>query len=175
MPTTGTALDIGQFIDTVMMGDLKKMICKHGLHYLGFGIVGCGIEFLGACIDAHPFDKEQVSRDRFESAVKALFDPMYHPYADKTSVHDLYKYLRCGMAHIMRPQGRIAFTTQAESITDGTQHLQVFTGTGKLVLVSEIFYADFAEACKKMKHRMLAGKYSKKLTDQYLTITEIEP
>ena len=89
MPTTGTALDIGQFVDTVLMGDLQKMICTPGLQYLGFGVVGCGIEFLGACIDAHPFDKEQVSRDRFESAVRALFDPMYHPYADKTSVRPL--------------------------------------------------------------------------------------
>ncbi len=170
MPTKVANQDVRWFIDTVLLGDLQKMICTDGHHYLGFGVVACGIEFLGACIDKHQWDKPGLSQKRFESAVNELFDAKYHPY-----VHVLFEHLRCGMAHIMRPQGSVAFTTQAESVTDGTHHLKVFAGTGKLVLVSETFYADFAEACKEVKQRMVAGKYSKTITDQHMTITEIEP
>jgi hypothetical protein len=75
----------------------------------------------------------------------------------------------------MRPQGRVTFTTQAESLKDGTAHLQVLAGPDKLVLVSETFYADFAKACNEMKRRMGVGAYSKTLTDTYMPITTIEP
>ena len=78
------------------------------------------------------------------------------------------------MAHIMRPQGRVAFTTHLESVSDGTYHLQVLPGIDKLVLISETFYSDFAEACKKMKQHMEAGAYTKKVSDQYLPIAEIK-
>lgn len=167
--------DLGWFIDTVLLTNIKDLICTNGQHYLGFGVVACGIEFLGACIDALPFDAEKVSRQRFEAGIKTLFDAKYNPFADKSTKYDLYKHLRCGMAHIMRPQGRVGFTTQAESVTDGTTHLQILTPDDKLVLVSETFYADFADATKKMKHHMNAGAYTKKLSDHYLPITEFKP
>lgn len=175
MPTQTTTQDIGWFIDAVMLGSINDMICKHGQHYLGFGTVAGAIEFIGACMDAQSFDQQGISRQRFESAIKTHFDAKYHPYADKGSKYDLYKHLRCGMAHIMRPQGKVAFTTQSESIVDGTQHLQVVAAIDKLVLVSETFHTDFAEACKRMKQHMAAGAYTKKLTDQYLPITQIQP
>ncbi len=173
--TQTTNQDVQWFIDTVLLGNIKDMICTQDQHYLGFGVVACAIEFLGACMDSHPYDQQGLSRQRFEAAVKAHFDAKYHPYADKNSKYDLYKHLRCGMAHIMRPQGKVAFTTQAESLTDGTQHLQVYATLDKLVLVSETFYADFAEACNKMKQHMAARAYTKQLTDQYLPITQIQP
>lgn len=168
-----TTQDIQWLIDTVLLGNIKEMICTQNQHYLGFGVVACAIEFLGACMDADPFDKTGSSRKRFEDAIKAHFDAKYHPYADQNSPYDLYKHLRCGMAHIMRPNGKVAFTTHLESVTDGTQHLQIFTVLDKLVLVSETFYCDFAEACKKTKQKMAAGAYAKNLKDLYLPITQI--
>ena len=160
------------FINTVLLGNIKDMICTNSQHYLGFGVVACGIEFLGACIDSHSFDAEGFSRQRFESAIKTLFDSKYHPYANKGSEYDLFKHLRCGMAHVIRPQGKVAFTTQSESIIDNTQHLCVEKNTKKLILVSEAFYSDFAEACKKMKNHMSADAYPKKLSDVYLPIAQ---
>ena len=160
------------FINTVLLGNIKDMICTNSQHYLGFGVVACGIEFLGACMDSLPFDAQNISRQRFEAAIKTLFDSKYHPYADKGAEYDLYKHLRCGMAHIIRPQGKVAFTTHNESITDNTHHLCVEKNTQKLILVSEAFYSDFAEACKKMKNHMSAGAYPKKLSDEYLPIAQ---
>lgn len=170
-----TKHDIEWFINTVLLGDIKSMICDHSFHYLGFGTVACGIEFLGACMDDKPFGKQGLSRKRFEDAITLLFDCRYHQYASAKSKYDLYKHLRCGMAHIMRPQGKVAFTTHIESIQDGTQHLEVQTDMDQLILISETFYHDFANACRKLKQEMRAGDYHKKLTDEYLSISEIEP
>jgi hypothetical protein len=167
--------NIEWFINTVLLGDLKAMICNCSLHYLGFGTVACGTEFLGACMDDKPFDQQGLSRQRFETAITMLFDCRYHQYASKGSEFDLYRHLRCGMAHIMRPQGKIAFTSHAESVLDKTQHLEVHTELGKLILISESFYFDFADACRKLKQDMSANRYSKKLTDEYLPIAQIEP
>lgn len=125
-------------------------------------------------MDGLPFDLQGHSRQRFESAIKTLFDPKYYPYADKGSQYDLYKHLRCGMAHIMRPQGKIVFA-DAERGADRSAHLQVLTAMdNNLALVSEVFYTDFAEACKKMKQQMAAGAYPRKLTDRYLSITQVQ-
>jgi hypothetical protein len=167
-----TPHDVEWFIDTVLLGNIVKMIETDGQHYLGFGTIGCAIEFIGACIDSDPFDEERVSRRRFESAIKTLFPTAYHPYASKGSAYDLYSQLRCGMAHIMRPQGKVGFTTEAESKQDGTSHLQVDASTKKLVLVSENLLSDFKSAVTTLKTHMAAGAYLKKLSDDYLTITD---
>ena len=126
-------------------------------------------------MDDKPFDQEGLSRQRFETAITSLFDCKYHPYANKMSKYDLYRHLRCGMAHVMRPQGEIGFTSHSESIAENTQHLVIQPETDKLILISETFYADFADACRKLKQDMREGKYSKKLSDEYLTISHIEP
>lgn len=170
-----TDYDIEWFINTVLLGDIKTMICTQNIHYLGFGVVACGIEFLGACMDANHFNQKGLSRRRFEEAITTLFDCGYHQYASQNSKYDLYKHLRCGMAHIMRPQGRVAFTHHQESIQEGTRHLQIQPEIDKLVLISENFYCDFADACRKLKQEMRDGKFTKKLTDIYLPITKIEP
>lgn len=48
-------------------------------------------------------------------------------------------------------------------------------GTGKLILVSETFHADFADACRKLEQQMLAGAHRRRLTGSYLTITDVTP
>ncbi len=170
---TTTPHNLEWFIDTVLLGNIVKMIETDGQHYLGFGTLGCAIEFIGACMDSDPFDKKELSRRRFESAIKTLFPAGYHPHATESKGgYDLFVQLRCGMAHIMRPQGKVGFTTLAESKQDGTSHLQVESNTGKLVLVSESLLSDFKDAVTALKTHMTAGAYMKKLSDDYLTVTD---
>ena len=164
--------DLNWFINTVLLGNIVQMIETNKQHYLGFGTLGCAIEFLGACMDSDPFEEEKVSRRRFEAAIKTLFPVSYHPLASKGSAYDLYAQLRCGMAHIMRPQGQVGFTSLAVSKQDGTTHIHVDANTMKLVLVSEILLLDYKNAVVSLKTHMAAGAYQKKLSDQYLTITD---
>jgi len=58
-------LTLTDFIRRVLLGDLKRMVYDAKLHYLAFGTIAVGIEFLGACEDAHPFNKEGESKERF--------------------------------------------------------------------------------------------------------------
>lgn len=67
--TTGHNLD--SFIRTVFLGDLRRMVYDHGLHYLSFGTVAVGIEFLGACTDSDPWDIQHKSKARFAAGIDA--------------------------------------------------------------------------------------------------------
>lgn len=112
-------------------------------------------------------------RQRFRNAIKTLFNwqgSLYPKYTADNSEYDLFRYLRCGMAHVLRPAGKVAFTTRAESEIDGTNHLIVASKTGQLILVAEDFYSDFVRACNKCKN-CLKKKTHPKLKREYLTIT----
>lgn len=163
--------NIDWFFDVVLFGNIHNLVTIDEQHYLGFGVIACATEFLGACTDSQPFDKSGLSEKRFNSAIKNHFDSKYHQYLPRSSPHNLYKHLRCGMAHIIRPQGHVAFTTRAESVTDGTKHLAVHQPTGKLILISESFLEDFENAARDVKAKMSTGTFSKKLTDPYLPIS----
>jgi hypothetical protein len=174
MPTV-TNQTIEWFIDTVILGDLKRMIYDSNLHYLAFGTVACSIEFLGACLDNNNFNQQGLSKRRFDNSIAELFVPIdsrYQPINDESSNYYLYKHLRCGMAHIMRPQGNVACTTRSESIVDGTSHLEIETSINKLILVSEDLYDHLAMACADLKNKMRLPGAHKNLTDSYLPITD---
>jgi hypothetical protein len=145
---------IGWFIDTVLLGDLRRMILDCQLHYLGFGI-----------------NEDGHSKARFNAAIRGLFDSRYVAYIDNRDPrHDLYTNLRCGMAHVIRPQADIAFTHRRESQEEKTSHLQIVAGTGKLVLVSEDLYEDFATAAGHLRDRMGRRELAKKPTDLYVSV-----
>lgn len=164
-----------EFINIVLVRDIGRVI-DTGCAYLAFGLIAQGIETLGAILDEkeiHDNDKG-LPETRFRDAVKTLFNwqgSHYPKYVAENSEYDLFKYLRCGMAHVLRPAGKVAFTTKKESEEDGTKHLKVAKETGQLILVIEEFYADFVRACQKCKNR-IQKKTHPKLKKDYLTITE---
>jgi hypothetical protein len=99
-----------------------------------FGIIGISIEALGSFFDSDPLEQEGLSKKRFSKAVDELFKPLKKEYDNKAVC--LFRGLRCGMAHIGRPQGKIAFTTRSEAQADGNKHLNK-DHQGMLVLVAE--------------------------------------
>jgi hypothetical protein len=73
------------------------------------------------------------------------------------------------MAHMGRPQGRIAFTTGSEAQADGNKHLNR-DPQGMLVLVAENLADDLVAAWKALKAQSAEGKTKKKVTDPWLTL-----
>ena len=159
---------LGWFIDQVLLDDLRRMVFEHRLYYLSFGVMASAIEFMGACLDTEDFNQRGRSERRFRLAIAELFDARYRRFAD-----DLYLSLRNGMAHVMRPQSSVAFTNRADGIKEGVSHLEE-TSSGKLVLIAEDLYEDFACAAEVLKRQMASNAYPKKkrLADHYLTISE---
>lgn len=163
-------LSLENFIRTVFLNDLRKMIYKANLHYLGFSNIAIGIEFLGACSDDHPFNESGHSKERFKVGIEdylGQIDPAYSTYNQKSSPFYLYRNLRCGMAHLVRPQGKVYFTSRQESIKDRTKYLSV--DEGRLILICEDFYDHFAESCKLLIKK-LPELPQLKLKKPYLSI-----
>lgn len=86
------------------------------------------------------------------------FCPEFKTDASYHADYDLYINLRCGYAHQMRPNGKIAVTTESESIRDGTTHLDIEPLSGNLIIISEVLYRDLKEVCEKVITMIDNGK-----------------
>lgn len=150
------------FIQQVFLAELSEISASH--HFISFSLVGLGTEFLGACLDNYEFEERNLSGLRFKAAVRALFPNIYHQYADLLSTH-----LRNGFAHQFRPGTKLELSKRAEAPSKGWSHLQP-TADGRLCLIAEDLYRDFAEACDSVIRDIDAGKLRHpKLRTTYLT------
>ena len=165
-------LSVKEFIEIVLMRDIRRMVYECKLHYLSFSVISQGIEFLGACLDELKWDDPDQSEKRFNKALKKLFQNKYQRHSTRANEQYLYKGLRCGLIHMMRPQNKVFLTHREESKRDGTSHLKKHND--KLILVLEDFYDDFERACKDVIAKIDAGKITnKKVQKSYLRILDM--
>jgi hypothetical protein len=171
------SFDIHHFLEHIVEGEIPKMAMQNA--YLGAGIIAGGIEFLGACLDSHPIAKENESAARFCMAVNQLFPAAYHQFSRKAPytkaqkpAHDLYKSLRCGMAHVLRPQGVFVTGSIKEAAKDGNTHLQILTRSGNSgpLIVVEQFVADFVGAAEQLQTTLRAAPLPPKLQGNILRV-----
>lgn len=151
-----------QFIDDPLLRELEAMVKHAG--FLAFGQIALGIEFLGACKDEFAFEEERHSRTRFEMGITeymAKIDSRYSSYGQGRDSY-LYKGLRCGMAHLVRPQGGLVGLTCDTTAT----HLQKLSDPDAVVIVLKPFFDDFKKACELLKkdipnliHPKIQGTY----------------
>jgi hypothetical protein len=159
-----TTLNILDIIRGVIAGEVGCLIYPEGKKspdifqqshaYIKFLPVVACIEFLGACYDEFPFDttrldKRDLVEDRFNKALKELFDKKYLPFSKSNHKFYFYKKLRCSMIHQLRPGAGIMFTTRKESFEDQNKHLKE-DQLGHLILVLEEFYDDLQKAANKL-------------------------
>ena len=150
MKITKEPKDMAWFIDTVLIRDVQNVATQGG-EYLSFSLMTQGLETLGALLDTDPIDAEGKSAKRFKAAVNKWMPAGYHPYNNltKRDPHYLYGGLRCGMAHIMRPQKRIMLKgssphySNLEKVTFGTEDY--------LIIVVQDFLSDYLAACRQAK------------------------
>ncbi len=141
------------FVDDVLLPQLRAMV-QHGAGYLAYGQIAVGIEFLGACRDSHDFDQQGHSKCRFERGITdymAKVDTRYATYNNSASPYYLYKHLRCGMAHLIRPQGKVGLIGKGNADASGLKHLDKHPTYDAVVLVLEPFLEDFEKACQMLK------------------------
>lgn len=148
-------LTVKEFINNVLINEIKSIQKKYGYHYLSFSLISQGIEFLGACIDNYDFDKSGKSANRFRLAIKDLFPLKYDIYNKSSSVYDLYKNLRCGLLHKMLPKSDIELIQRIE-IPDFGNHLEIkrIRNKNRLILVSQDLFDDFEKAANEVIKRI---------------------
>ncbi len=171
------SFDINRFLEQIVKKDLPDLAMKNA--YFGAGVIAGGIEFLGNCLDTDPIEVEGRSAARFCHALNQLFPASYHQFsrpapftkAEKPT-HDLYSCLRCGMAHVMRPQGVLLTGSIQEAIDDGNSHLEVLNRGGRdyPLIVVEQFVADFVAAVDELERRLKAAPIPAKLQGNILTV-----
>lgn len=147
------------FINGTLIREIAE-IQDSGHHYLSFGLIAQGIEFLGACIDTND-DYFALNRSgaRFRQAITDLFPAGYQPYNAQGDPHYLYSDLRCGLLHAVLPKPALELIQEAE-IPDYGNHLEIrdVRGTQSLILVSQQLYYDFKKACEKVIEKIDNGE-----------------
>lgn len=145
------ALTVPEFIDQVLIHGISQVQTVAGQHYLSFSLISQGVEFLGACIDTHPFHEDGHSTTRFREAISNLFPATYHPYNGRDLPFDLYSNLRCGIVHAAVPTNEIELI-QREEIPQFGNHLEIknIRGNDRLILVSQEYLQDFIGACEEI-------------------------
>jgi hypothetical protein len=151
---------------SILIGELKSIIYNHnGSAYIKFLNLAIGIEYLGACLDHYPFDKDGESEKRFNEALKKLFNKKYEKYAKKGSDVYFFEDFRCPFVHQLRPGKKIVLTHRKESNDEGTRHLTPLE-TGELVFVLEDFFDDFEDAANRLIRQFKDGTITNKKGDQ---------
>ena len=169
-----TGLSVKLFVKNILLGDVKRMTYECGLHYLAFGTISVGIEFLGACNDEFDFAEKGKSKGRFNRGINDYMAQVDPAYATLNKDDFLYEQLRCGMSHLLRPQGKLALMSRRTARSRKFTHLCPYTAGSGTVMVAENFYDDFAKACGLLLEK-LPEKKTPKLTQTYLPIQEFEP
>jgi hypothetical protein len=153
-------------IKSLLLGELKSIVYNHkGSAYIKFINLAIGIEYLGACLDHHPFEKPKESENRFNQALKKLFDNKYKKYSKKAASIYFFEEFRCPFVHQLRPGRKIVLTHREESKVEGTKHLTPLE-SGELVLILEDFYDDFESAANKLIRQFEDHKITNKKGDK---------
>lgn len=150
-------MTVKEFIQFLLIDEIKSIQQNEGHHYLSFGLISQGIEFLGACIDNHDFNTPKVSKTRFDDEINNLFPSDYHQFVKKkgSEQFDLYGNLRCGLLHIVIPGSDLELIQELE-INDYGEHLEVknIRKRARLILVSQRLMKDFEDACNEVIRRI---------------------
>jgi hypothetical protein len=164
-------LSVKQSVDLILLKELHSLVYHHkGSAYIKFINIAIGIEFLGACLDQHPFAEFGESENRFNKALKKLFPTNYRRFANEQSENYFFREFRGPFIHQLRPGKNIVVTHRDESAIEGTKHL-VKTESGFLVLVLEDFFDDFEKACKNLLKLNEKGKLpTKKIDQEYIKL-----
>jgi len=144
------------FIKENLIDHLSRMIptdINHGYPYELFILISIGIEFLGACEDSEPWDKEGVSKKRFCNGIR-LFSDKYHEY-------DLFLYskLRCGMAHVYAPVPGLGLSEDKHGAINLVEHGERDSAGYQLDLNVQSFYSDFKNACEYIINKIKNEEY----------------
>lgn len=150
-------MTVKEFITNFLINEIKSIQQVSGHHYISFGLISQGIEFLGACLDNNPFNILRKSAERFNNSIKVLFPADYHSFVKERSDEqfDLYGNLRCGLLHIFIPGPDLEVIQEIE-IKDYGKHLEInnIRNRDRLILVSQNLMTDFEKACQEVIRRI---------------------
>ena len=154
------------------MGDL---VFYPNAAYSKFLILIQGIEFLGACQDAKPFNSEEsgLSKKRFRKGM-VLLGKKYSRFLDDVDEISFYRDFRCPMVHQFKHNQKLITLATKWGVNHQDLHLKR-NENGQLYIVFEDFYEDIRAAAMLLIDQIEEGKYTvDKLSEPYLTTHSID-
>ncbi len=146
---------VDDFIEKQIIPFHKNIYTKN--EFLSFGIICSGIEFLGKCLDdENDFDYSD-SENYFKQALQELL-PEYWKKSSQNGI-SLYKSLRCGLIHSVRPGDRIWLRDKNSAI-----HPHLSIRNNNLHIIIDNLVVNFEEAGMEIVKRIRQGgiyKHSK--------------
>jgi hypothetical protein len=145
-----------RFINQVLIREMGAVVTKSA--WLAFVSIGCGIEFLGKCIDTeNPTDWniEFQSAKNFRDAIHNLnaFKKYHHlnkcreltkKQCQDSGHFDLYTEFRCAMAHSYAPNGKV-------TLSHGSREMANLVENNGIVNFNiDELYQDFKAACEEI-------------------------
>lgn len=162
-------LNVEETINNVILGEIKQLIEFKEAPFIKFQLIVTSIEFLGACLDQHDFADNSHSEERFNTCLNKLFPKVYKKYAKNDSSISLYKELRCGMIHKLKPLSSKVRLTERRHIKNQKVHME--ESNGDLYIVLEDFFDDLVRACNKLKELSSKKKLpTQKMKQGYIII-----
>lgn len=151
-------ITLKSFIRATLIDEIRNIQQTNKHHYLSFGLISQGIEFLGCCLDGKAYFKDGLSGKRFRNAIDKLFPDEYKKFNIEKGKYDLFENLRCGLLHVCLPKPDIELI-QRNEIKKCGRHLEVkmIRGRDALILVSEELFNDFKNACEEIIKRIEGG------------------
>ena len=146
-------MTISDFIQEVLIDQFKEIQQSEENHYISFGMICQGIEFLGACLDSEPFSAKGLGAPRFRRAIHDLFPTAYRQFNQGSGKpFDLYEGLRCSLLHVLLPGSQLELIRRSEKERLQATHLEVkeVGGIHRLVLVLEDLFDDYEKACREI-------------------------
>ncbi len=150
-------MEISDFIQEVLIDQFREIQQDEESHYISFGLICQGIEFLGACLDSEPFSAKGLGAPRFRRAIHDLFPTAYHRFNQGSGKRfDLYEDLRCSLLHVILPGSQLELIRRSEKENLHATHLEVkeLRGVNRLVLVLEDLFDDYEKACREIISRI---------------------
>ena len=120
--------------------------------FLSFGIICSSIEFLGKCLDDENDFENSDPEHYFKLVLKELM-PKYWEMSSQNGI-SLYKSLRCGLIHSVRPGDRIWLREENTAIVP---HLTILHN--QLHIIIESFVTDFEIAAVEVVKRIRSGNH----------------
>lgn len=167
---------IDSLFKNVILDEMRRIIDNAGALYLSYVCTATGVELLGACQDAYPYEQEGKSRERFEKGLSTYMSKVRAGYGNpdfygKNSKYDIYKHLRCGMAHVMRPQGKVAIIGRGNAQQRGWSHLDIYI-SDQVIFTAEDFFDDYKMAVELML-KDIASSTDPKHTATFLPVANM--
>lgn len=144
-------MNVREFIESFLISEIGKLRLDYP--FQSFTLMATGIEFLGKCLTMYPWDVDGKSSEEFKKAIDDLEN-----FEKYRGIDQLYKKLRCGLAHLGIPKIGIMLDRNKNALENNP-----------VIIGCDEFYEDFKNACIEVLENK-NGVVKKNLDENYAII-----